>query len=519
MNYTNLEVVSLLGVNISSPIPMNVSSSLRYVDLVNTNLQGVLTESFFLLPNLEKLILRINDLVERVLPKIHPSNTLLELDISFTGICGELPDSIGTLRSLSHLNLGGCDLSGSIPDSIGNLTEIRELNFRGTNFTGHIPSTISKLRQLTFLDLSSNFLEGEIPNVFSNLQELVELYLSRHSFVGPFPSSILSLTHFQSLDLSSNSLYGPLPNNASMLQKLTCLNLSNNSLNGTMPSWAFSLPSLSGLWFDHNRFSGLADELKMNPTLEILDLSHNQLCGPVLRSLGNLTNLVTFDLSSNNITSDEGVKITFPSLTCLYLSFCELKAFPHFLRNSKALEFLDLSNNAIHGPIPNWFSSMRWDSLLNLNLSHNSLISHLEQLHNYHNLLSLDVKFNFLQGPLPFPIRKLNNLRLLDLSHNHLSESIPHCLGSMAELVILDLRKNNFTGSLPSLCARSTSLTTIAFNHNQLEGAIPLSLHNCRQLEIFDVGNNAINYTFPAWLGTLPELRVLVLTRTSSMDL
>ncbi|KAG5569220.1 hypothetical protein H5410_058986 [Solanum commersonii] len=348
-NFTNLEVVSLPGVNISSSIPVNISSSsLRYVDLGNTNLRGVITESFFLQPELENLKLGGNDLLKGVLPKIHPSNTLLELDISNTGISGELPDSIGTFSSLNRLNLDGCQFSGSIPDSIGNLTQIRYLDLSNNHFTGHIPSTISKLKQLTYLDISSNSFSGEIPDIFSNLQELHSLFLRNNSFIGSFPSTIVSLTHLQYLDLSSNSLSGPLPNNFSMLQKLTQL-----------------------------------------------DLSNNQLSGSLLQSLSNLTNLSMLVLSSNNITVDAGIQITFPSLEYLLLSSCELKDFPH-LRNVKTLGFLDISNNKIRGQIPNWFSGIRWDDLYYLNLSHNSLTGHLQQFH-FHNLRYLDLKFNSLQ--------------------------------------------------------------------------------------------------------------------------
>ncbi|KAK4343300.1 hypothetical protein RND71_036394 [Anisodus tanguticus] len=63
----------------------------------------------------------INTFLKGVLPKIHPSNTLLELDISYTCISGELPDSVGTLSSLNRLGLRGCDFSGLIPHSnLGN---------------------------------------------------------------------------------------------------------------------------------------------------------------------------------------------------------------------------------------------------------------------------------------------------------------------------------------------------------------------------------------------------------------
>ncbi|XP_015169651.1 receptor-like protein 12 [Solanum tuberosum] len=470
-NFTNLEVVSLYCVNISSSIPVNISSSsLRYVNLVNTNLRGVITESFFLLPNLERLYLSWNDLLKGVLPKIHPSNTLLELDISYTG------------SPVSCL----CQFSGSIPESIGNLTQMRKLNFGNNHFTGYNPSTISKLKHLTSLDLSSNSFSGEIPDIFSNLQELCYLSLFDNSFIGSFPSTIVRLTQLQHLDLS------------------------HNSLNGTIPSSVFSLPLLSSLSLQHNQFSGLADEFKTNPTLEHLDLSHNQLSGSFPQSLASLTNLSTLILSSNNITVNEGIQITFPSLEVLQLSSCELKDFPHFLTNVKSLRILDISNNKVRGQIPNWFSGMRWDNLWYLNLSHNSLTGHL-QLFHFHNLEYLDLKFNSLQGPIPSSICNMNDLQFLLLSHNDFSNSIPSCLGSMSSLTVLDLRRNNFTGSLPSLCAQSTSLSTIVLNGNQFKGTLPVSLLNCSGLEVLDLGNNAINDTFPAWLGTLQQLQVLIL--------
>ncbi|KAK4706887.1 hypothetical protein R3W88_033604 [Solanum pinnatisectum] len=499
--FTNLELLSLFNVNISSPIPVNISSSLRYLDLGYTNLRGVLTESFFLPPNsFETLKLSGNHLLKGVFPKIHRRHTV---------------NGVGYfihrhLCSLNHLNLYGCQFSGSIPDSIGNLTQITELDLSLNHFTGHIPSTISILKHLTIFGLTSNSFSGEIPDVFSNLQKLRYIDFFNNSFNGPFPASILSLTHLEYLGLSSNSLSGPLLSKASMLQKLSELDLSDNSLNGTIPSWVFNLPLVDSLWLHNNQFSGLADEIKTNPTLQLLYLNNNQLSGSFPQSLVNLTNLSTLDHSSNNITIDEGINITFPSLEFLLLSSCELKDFPHFLRNVKTIQYLDISNNKICGQIPNWFSGMRWDSLQFLNLSHNSLTGHLPQF-RYDNLQYLYLKFNSLQGPLALSICNMSSLILLDLSHNYFSDSVPHCLGSMASLTVLDLRRNNFTRSLPPFCAQSTSLSTIVVNGNRFEGPVPVSLLNCNGLEVLDVGNNAINDTFPAWLGILQELQVLIL--------
>ncbi|KAG5611653.1 hypothetical protein H5410_022934 [Solanum commersonii] len=300
------------------------------------------------------------------------------------------PNDISRLRNLKYFNLRGCDFSGSIPDSIGNLTQMRQLDFGDNHFTGHTPSIISKLKQLTLIDLWSNSLGGEISHIFSNFQMLAELVLSNNRLTGSFPPSILSLTS------SKIRLY-----------EHAHRNLSNNSLNGTIPSWVFSIPLVYPLKLHHNQFSGVANELKMNPTLNDLDLSHNQLSGPVPPSLANLINLAALDLSSNNIIDDLGIeffltmqRIDYIDLSYNHLSWrkvllfssCELKDFAHFLRGIKTIRVLDLSNNEIHGSIPNWFSNMRWDSLSHLNISHNSLTGHLKQLHFY-NLKSLDLNY------------------------------------------------------------------------------------------------------------------------------
>ncbi|KAH0710328.1 hypothetical protein KY284_011755 [Solanum tuberosum] len=382
---------------------------------------------------------------------------VIGLDLSCSLLLGTIHpnSSLFQLHHLRTLNLAYNDFySSSIPHNIGRLTNLRHLNLSHSSFDGKIPTEISYL---------SNFVSLEI--------YCYECELDQRTF----ETILQNFTNLEVLALYGVNISSSIP-----------VNISSSSL------------------------SGLANELQTNPALEILDLSHNQLSGSFPQSLSNLTNLFILDLSSNNITVDAGIQITFPSLIDLLLSSCELEDFPHFLTNVKKLKFLDISNNKIRGQIPNWFSGMRWDNLLYLKLSHNSLTGHLQQFH-FHNLEYLDLKFNFLQGPLPSSICNMNNLKLLDLSRNNLSNSIPSCLGSMSSLTVLDLRRNNFTGSLPPLCAQSTSLTTIVLNGNHFEGTLPVSLLNCSGLEVLDMGNNAINDIFPAWLGTLQQLQVLIL--------
>ena len=77
---------------------------------------------------------------------------------------GEIPDSLGALKSLKVLNVSHNKLSGRIPDTFGDLKDIESLDLSHNNLSGEIPESFGKLIQLTVLDLSNNKLTGKIPN-------------------------------------------------------------------------------------------------------------------------------------------------------------------------------------------------------------------------------------------------------------------------------------------------------------------------------------------------------------------
>ncbi|XVE52921.1 hypothetical protein DITRI_Ditri02bG0163300 [Diplodiscus trichospermus] len=215
----------------------------------------------------------------------------------------------------------------------------------------------------------------------------------------------------------------------------------------------------------------------------------------------------------------------------LKLSSCNLREIPVFLKDATFVNEIDLSNNKIHGHVPEWFLGLGYDSLKYLNLSQNILRSLRQYPWNWMRML--DLRSNLLQGSLPavlpsteFLFLSNNNLsgeippsfcnrsysRILDLSNNNLNGRIPNCLGNLSlSLSVLDLRMNNFHGSIPAEFGNCEALTTLGLNGNQLEGILPPSLLNCKKLEVPDVGNNKITGEFPHWLGSLPNLQVLVL--------
>ncbi|KAL8539225.1 hypothetical protein ACS0TY_001008 [Phlomoides rotata] len=511
-NMTKLRVVLLGGVNISSQLPLNMSSFLTHLDLGDTGVGGNLPHSIFEKPSLHVLILRDNNGLAGSLPSFNRSNVRLieQLVLRETSISGRLPDSIGFMTKLNILDLASCIFSGPIPDSIGNLTQITEINLSGNKLSGQFPSTIANLRQLTWLDLSGNYVEGQIPDAFSDLQKLTELHLGDNDIIGIMPSSVANMSQLQDLDVSSNKLTGPFPSTAGDgLQKLMFIVLSHNSIQGMVPSWLLTLPSLEWLDLSSNRLTGEIGKFNSDSLYDI-DLSNN-LLNIELHSFSNLTQIGNLRLSHNTVT-EQGLKVvnvSLPYLQVLELSSCDIKEFPDLLRNLFLLD-LDLSNNKIHGPIPSWFNF----PLNTLNLSNNHL-THLPYLpqKQFEYLSYLDLHSNSLQDTIPLFICNMSQLVILDLSNNKLRGSIPECIGTFSDVLqVLDLRRNKLHGKIPTTIGGTNyALANLGLNGNHLEGALPRSLANCTQLQTLDVGNNKIQDTFPSWLQNLTGLKVLIL--------
>ena len=104
----------------------------------------------------------------------------------------------------------------------------------------------------------------------------------------------------------------------------------------------------------------------------------------------------------------------------------------------------------------------------------------------------------------------LPSLRTLDLSNNNFDGVIPSCMANLRRtLSDLNLGKNRLHGGLPEYIFKY--LRSFDVGHNQLTGKLPRALIHSTYLEVLNVGNNVINDTFPFWLSSLPNLKVLVL--------
>ncbi|XP_044465935.1 receptor-like protein 33 [Mangifera indica] len=85
------------------------------------------------------------------------------IDFSNNNFCEEIPEVIGELYSLIHLNLSSNNLTGCIPSSLGNLNALESLDLSFNKLGGKIPWQLANLDFLQVLDLSQNQLTGPIP--------------------------------------------------------------------------------------------------------------------------------------------------------------------------------------------------------------------------------------------------------------------------------------------------------------------------------------------------------------------
>ncbi|KAJ6881358.1 receptor-like protein Cf-9 [Populus alba x Populus x berolinensis] len=497
-NLTKLRQLDLSSVDMSLVVPnslMNLSSSLSFLSLKWCRLQGKFPSSMGNLKHLQ------------------------HLDLAYNNFTGSIPYDFGQLTKLVSLSLSGNDYLSVEPVSfdkiVQNLTKLRDLALHSVNMSLVVPNSLTNLSStLSYLSLWDCGLQGKFPGNIFLLPNLESLDLSSNEgLTGSFPSSNVSNV-LQLLDLSETRISIYLENdfisNLKSLEymilsnciivgsklalfgnfsRLFQLDLSNNNFSSQIPSSFGNLVHLYYLNLGSNNFSGQIPDSFANLTLLIvLDLSNNQLQGPIHSQLSTILDLYQLILSDNLLNGTiPSFLFAFPYLWNLDLHNNQfIGNISEFQHNS--LDFLDLSNNSLHGPIPS--SIFKQENLLFLILASNSKLT----------------------GEVPSSICKLKFLQVLDLSNNNLSGSAPQCLGNFSnKLSVLHLGMNNLRGTIPSSFSEGSNLEYLNLNGNELEGKIPLSIVNCTMLEFLNLGNNKIEDTFPYFLEMLSELKILVL--------
>nr|GEW27590.1 hypothetical protein [Tanacetum cinerariifolium] len=458
---------------------LNISSSLKFLNLSNTGLQGKVPHYIFNLPSLEKL------------------------DLSYNSFTGDIPLEISLLPKLVFLDLSsnGIDNLRILPlvfeNLLRNSTLLRDILLYQVNIGSVLPTYIN-VSSLKSLDLRRTNLQGNLPDNIFNLRYLELLDLSENNLTGPLPSRLFTLPYVQAIRLNDCCDWNGVTCHLSTGDVIG-IDVSCGMLQGKVPHYIFNLPSLEKLDLSYNSFTGdIPLEISLLPKLVFLDLSSN-----------GIDNLQLLDLSENNLTGPLPSRLfTLPYVQAIRLNGNKFSGdVPFHLFDLPSLKWLILSRNQLAGHVDvHIFGKLPHLTYLDLSLNNFSGLPQIQ----WYRLQGLFLQSNLIEGPFPPSICNMSSLLYLDMSNNSFGGLIPECAGNINSLlVMMNLANNQFQGTIPNVLEDCRYLEGLILNGNQLEGEVPSSFSKCQSLRVVDLGNNQLNGTFPQWLGELPNLQVL----------
>ena len=144
------------------------------------------------------------------------------------------------------LDLTTSGLSGEIAPELGQLSELQSLHLYGNELTGRIPEELSRLGNLTILDLGGNLLTGEIPPQLGDIVTLTWMDVSFNDLSGPIPDELSNLERLEWLVIAGNELSGSVTGKLDGLLKLEYLSIYETSLTGCLPDRLKGVDGLLG---------------------------------------------------------------------------------------------------------------------------------------------------------------------------------------------------------------------------------------------------------------------------------
>uniref|UniRef100_A0ACD5WCP9 Uncharacterized protein n=1 Tax=Avena sativa TaxID=4498 RepID=A0ACD5WCP9_AVESA len=231
---------------------------------------------------------------------------------------------------------------------------------------------------------------------------------------------------------------------------LTHFIANQNKLTGSLPGTMSNLSSLQFIDLGYNQLSAIPESISMMENIGLLDISNNDIVGPLPTQIGMLSSLERLFLERNKISGP----------------------IPNSIGNLSRLEYIDLSCNRLNSILPAGLFQLH--QLIQVNISYNNIIGALPaDVSGPRQINQIDISSNFLKGSIPESLGQLNMLTYLILSHNSFEGSIPSTLGKLISLTSLDLSSNNLSGTIPMFLENLTDLTMLNLSFNMLEGEIP----------------------------------------------
>ena len=158
------------------------------------------------------------------------------LQLSFNDCSGQLPAmELIRLPYITRVALNGNQIEGYIPDEMGQLFKLQHLDLSWNRLIGGVPPKFGELVQLEQLLIYHNKLTGTLPSTLGNLVQLQHFYADRNKFTGTIPETLGGLHNLMELSLFSNN-FTFVPATLVDLKKLTTLALQSNAIKSLDPA-------------------------------------------------------------------------------------------------------------------------------------------------------------------------------------------------------------------------------------------------------------------------------------------
>ena len=271
------------------------------------------------------------------------------------------------------------------------------------------------------------------------------------------------LTTLREISLTAGRLTD-LPLSMERLTNLEALLISDNPF-VTLPPVVCRIISLRRIEANKCRLTSLPDNIGDLVNLERLDITINELTD-LPDSIGNLRNLQRLEMSRNSLTDLPDAVCRLTSLTRLVVGNNQLTSVSRDIRRLQSLRILHLQNNSRLTALP-------------------------DEICELPALTDLDVQFCALTA-LPEAIGRLSSLQSLHATSNQIT-ALPESLFDLHNLRTLVLRNNNLQGELSPSFGRLTSLETADFSLNGSFRGPPASMRGMLKLKAFPINGTQIS--------------------------
>ncbi|KAM1018991.1 hypothetical protein ACFX2C_040552 [Malus domestica] len=338
------------------------------------------------------------------------------------------------------------------------------------------------------------------------------------------------------LDISNNLISDQLPLVLPWV-KLLCIKFSSNVFHGSLP---IPPPTMREYAAADNNFTAEISPLLCNmKNLLSLDLSKNNLGGMLPQCLGNFSDHLILLLLGNNSfhgiipqTYNKG-----SSLRMVDVSHNKLQGqLPRSLANCVMLEYLVLSNNHFNDVFPIWLGTLL--ELKLLAMRHNGFYGVIRKSRknvDFPKLRILDLAYNDFTGAVPsmFPDITANKSTYMNTGVGYYVDGFPVFSNVDYQLMIatkgleqyypkireefasFDISSNKFEGKIPEFIGNIKDLRSLNLSHNILTGSIPSSFGNLMKLESLDLSQNKLSGRIPQQLVQLNFLSSFNVSRNN----